>query len=78
MAAPMACRGGTGMPLREAVAKASTGGVPFSSWCGLCARLQAAGVSPAACRKCLHKCAWSVKPHRSAMSLKDASVASMY
>jgi hypothetical protein len=49
-----------------------------SAWCKLRSRLQAAGVCPMACRKCLHKCAWSVKPQRSAMSLKDASVVSMY
>ena len=69
---------GSGVPLCEAVAKRSRGGVPFSSWCDACARLQADGVWPMACRKCLHKCAWSVKPHRSAMSLKGASVVSMY
>lgn len=78
MAASMTYPAGTGKPPREAVAKRSTGGVPFSSWRDLRSRLQAAGVWPAACRKCLHKCAWSVKPHRSAMSLKGASVESMY
>ena len=48
---------GAPTPDHKAVAKRSTTGVPFSSWSDLCARLQAAGVSPAACRNCLHKCA---------------------
>jgi hypothetical protein len=66
------------VPDRESVAMRSTGGVPCSSWCDLWARLQAAGVCPAVCRKCLHKCAWSAKPHSSAMSLKGESVVNMY
>jgi len=50
----------------------------FSESCVLHARLQAAGVCPVDCQKCLHRCAWSVNPHRSAMSLKGASVCSIY
>ena len=42
------------------------------------ARLQAPGGCPVDCRKCLHRCAWSVNPHFSAMSLKEASDCSMY
>jgi DNA-binding NarL/FixJ family response regulator len=38
----------------------------FPQSCVLRARLQAAGVCPVDCRKCLHRCAWSVNPHRSA------------
>jgi hypothetical protein len=52
--------------------------IPFVFCCDLCARLQAAGDSPITCRDFLHRCAWSVKPKRCAISLRDASVCSMH
>jgi hypothetical protein len=65
-----ACIESDGARDREAIAKRSIAGVPLSATCDRCARLQAAVVSRAVCRKCLHKCGWSVKPHRRAESLE--------
>jgi hypothetical protein len=42
------------------------------------ARRHEVGVLPVTWRKCFQRCAWSVNPHRSAMSLREASVCSMY